>query len=124
MDNTELITRIEIRLKELGKTKGEFYKESGISSASYSQWNTGDFSPSKRKLKAASDCLGVSIEYLLNGEENPETKKEKPTDQEDGGNIGPAKRELLDMVDGMNEKESAAILEVVKATIKMRDAKE
>lgn len=75
MDNSEMIKRIEVRLKELGKTKGEFYKGAGISSASYSQWNTGDYSPSKRKLQAVSDYLGVSVEYLMTGEEKAPTQE-------------------------------------------------
>lgn len=73
MDNSHMIKRIEIRLKEMGKSKSEFYKETGISSATFSQWNTGQFGPSKRKLYAISEYTGISIAELLGKEQ-----KEKP----------------------------------------------
>lgn len=68
MDNSSIIMRIEIRLKELGKTKSEFYKGAGITSATFSQWNTNLFSPSRRKLEGVAQFLGVSTDYLLGKE--------------------------------------------------------
>jgi transcriptional regulator with XRE-family HTH domain len=67
MDTLAIIKRIELRLTELGMSKADFYKLSGISSASYSQWNTGKYKPSESKLRSAAECLGVSFEYLCNG---------------------------------------------------------
>jgi transcriptional regulator with XRE-family HTH domain len=72
MDTLAIIKRIEIRLSEIGMSKADFYRQSGISSASFSQWNTGVHNPTEKKLQAAAECLGVSLEYLL-GEE---TKKD------------------------------------------------
>lgn len=69
MDTLAIIKRIELRLAELGMSKADFYKLSGISSASYSQWNTGKYKPSESKLRSAAGCLGVSFEYLCNGVE-------------------------------------------------------
>lgn len=79
MDNSNMIQRIEIRLKEMGKSKSEFYRETGISSATYSQWNTGQFGPSKRKLEAISAYTGIPMSDLT-GEE----QKEKPPAQGEG----------------------------------------
>ena len=67
MDTLAIIKRIEIRLSELGMAKADFYKLSGISSASYSQWNTGLYKPSEKKLRSAAECLGVTYEFLLSG---------------------------------------------------------
>jgi transcriptional regulator with XRE-family HTH domain len=78
MDTLAIIKRIEIRLSEIGMSKADFYRQSGISSASFSQWNTGVHNPTEKKLQAAAECLGVSLEYLL-GEE---TKKD-PAAQSD-----------------------------------------
>ena len=80
IDVKEVIKRVEVRLAEIGMSKAEFYRKSGISSASFSQWNTGVNSPSMKKLKNASDCLGVSLNYLLTGEQ-----KEKPALQMENG---------------------------------------
>lgn len=73
MDTLAIIKRIELRLAELGMSKADFYKLSGISSASYSQWNTGKYKPSESKLRSAAECLGVSFEHLYHGvDENAE----------------------------------------------------
>lgn len=69
MDTLAIIKRIEVRLSELGMSKADFYRLSGISSASYSQWNTGLYKPSDKKLQSAADCLGVTFEYLRYGTE-------------------------------------------------------
>lgn len=68
-----------MRITELGMSKEEFYKKSGISSASFSQWNTGMHAPTKKKIAQAALALNVSVEYLLTGNETkpaPETGNE------------------------------------------------
>ena len=72
MDTLAIIKRIELRLTELGMSKADFYKISEISSASYSQWNTGMYKPSEKKLRSAAQCLGVSYEYLRYGTDKNE----------------------------------------------------
>ena len=67
MDTLAIIKRIELRLAELGMSKAEFYEKSGISSASYSQWNTGKYNPSMLKLHQAADVLGLDFDYLCYG---------------------------------------------------------
>ena len=78
MDTLAIVKKIEMRLLEIGMSKAEFYEKSGISSASYSQWNTGVCNPSQKKLKAAAKAIGVSYEFLTD-------QKEKPTIPEDDG---------------------------------------
>lgn len=72
MDTLAIIKRIEIRLSELGMNKADFYKLSGISSASYSQWNTGLYNPSEKKLRSAAECLGITYEFLRYGAKETE----------------------------------------------------
>lgn len=67
MDTLAIIKRIELRIAELGISKAEFYLKSGISSASYSQWNTGKYKPSESKLRNAANCLGLDFNYLCFG---------------------------------------------------------
>lgn len=66
-DVKSVIRRIEIRLAEIGMTKQEFYEKSGISSGSFSQWNTGKHAPSIKKVQRAASVIGVTTEYLLYG---------------------------------------------------------
>lgn len=65
MDTLAIIKRIEFRLIEIGMDKNEFYKMSGVSSASYSQWKTGKYNPSKKALEKIAHCLDVSVDYLM-----------------------------------------------------------
>ena len=67
MDTLAIIKRIELKLTELGMSKAEFYEKSGISSASYSQWNTGKYNQSNSKLRQAADVLGLDFDYLCFG---------------------------------------------------------
>ena len=103
IDVKEVIKRVEVRLAEIGMSKAEFYRKSGISSASFSQWNTGVNSPSMKKLKNASDCLGVSLDYLLTGE-----RKEKPASEEAG--FHPTLEDWLNAIDRMSREEMRAVM--------------
>ena len=86
IDTPAVLRRIEIRLAEIEMPKQAFYEKSGISSGSYSQWNTGMHSPSLKKLQKAALVLGVPVEYLLYGDSAPAPlqaeKKERPADGE------------------------------------------
>ena len=73
-DVKDVIARIEILIAQREMAKEDFYEQSGISSASFSQWNNGVHVPSKKKLNSAANVLGVDLEYILYGD----TEKEKP----------------------------------------------
>ena len=77
MDSLAIVKRIEMRITEIGMSKADFYQLSGISSASYSQWKTGKYNPSDKKLVKAAECLGVTLEYLRDGTED---KKDAPAE--------------------------------------------
>lgn len=78
MDVQTILKRIEVRRIELGMSKTEFYEKSGISSATYSQWNTSTFQPSKRKLMGAASALKMTYEELAGEETDNKQKKESP----------------------------------------------
>ena len=62
MDTKEIIRQIELRLAELGMKKGDFYKLTGVSSSSFSQWNTGVAQPSRDALHRIDTVLGTSFD--------------------------------------------------------------
>lgn len=100
MDTLAIIKRIEMRLSELGMSKAEFYKASKISSASYSQWNTGLYQPSDKKLLSAAECLGVSFDYLKFGIE----EKNKPAlNEKDRRDIAKTLEELMEALDSAGD---------------------
>ena len=101
-----ILRRIEIKMAELGMTKEEFYDKSGISSASYSQWNTGAHKPTKKKLGDAARVLGVSLDYILTGNEN------KPTTM---GELTEIQREAMELVMEMSDEQLRVFIAALKS---------
>ena len=77
IDVPGMLLRIELRMAELNMSKQSFYEKSGISSASFSQWNTGAYKPSVKKIKSAAKALDTSVDYLLTGAGPGDIKKER-----------------------------------------------
>ena len=112
MTKTEIdaiLMRIEIRMAELGMAKEDFYAQSKISSASYSQWNTGTHKPTKKKLADAARVLNVSLEYLLTGE-----KENKPTEN---GELTETQREAIELVMKIPDEKLQVLIAALKATM-------
>lgn len=109
IDTKRVLRRIELRLTEIDMEKGEFYAKSGISSGSYSQWNTEAHQPSLKKLRAAASVLGVSLEYLLYGDG---AEKEKAPAAE-GEGLSAAKKALLVAIDDLSDAQCEKLLPIV-----------
>lgn len=62
MFGKDVVAAVENRLKEINMSKGEFYKKSGISSATFSQWRTGIYEPSSEALHKIEECIGMTFE--------------------------------------------------------------
>lgn len=65
-------------LKERGVTATEVSKATGIRTSTLTDWKHGRTNPKADKLKLIADYFGVSLEYMMTGEEaeyylNPET---------------------------------------------------
>ena len=80
MGNSPIVNRINSLLAERGIDKKKFYEDCGITSASYSLWNTGKTKPRMKNLEIIADYLRVPVSYLLEGKE----QKEKPAQHWDG----------------------------------------
>ena len=63
-----MLMRVDKELKKRGIGRKEFYSNSGVTSASYSQWNTGARTPSISSVQRIAAYLGVSLDYLLTGD--------------------------------------------------------
>ena len=74
-----LFERIEELRKSRGISQGKLEKELGFSNGSISKWKSS--TPNPERLKKLADYFGVSVEYLMTGEEqngyylNEETAK-------------------------------------------------
>lgn len=52
-------------LEEKNKTAYQVSKDTGVSTATLSNWKNGNYIPKVDKLKILADYFGVSIEYFL-----------------------------------------------------------
>lgn len=113
IDTSSVLRRIEIRLAEIEMPKQVFYEKSGISSGSYSQWNTGMHSPSLKKLQKAALVLGVPVEYLLYGDAPVASQgaKKAPDPEIEGGS--PAKKALMDALNDLTDEQCEKLLPIV-----------
>jgi len=74
MNGKEIVQIVEEILSKKRISKQQFYEEAGVSSATFSQWRTGLYSPSAAKMKQIEDVLGISfVDY----------EKAKDTEAED-----------------------------------------
>lgn len=113
IDTSSVLRRIEIRLAEIEMPKQVFYEKSGISSGSYSQWNTGMHSPSLKKLQKAALVLGVPVEYLLYGDAPAasEGAKKAPDPEIEGGSQ--AKKALMDALNDLTDEQCEKLLPII-----------
>lgn len=59
MDGLAFVQMVESELKRRGIPKEQFYRESGISSATMSQWRKRIYSPSSAAVRKIEEYLGV-----------------------------------------------------------------
>lgn len=82
MDRSPIVTRINALLAKKNISKAEFYEKCNLTSASYSNWNTGKTRPKMKNIEKIARFLGVSSEYLLYGDG---AKKESAPDPKTEG---------------------------------------
>ena len=63
--------RIENLRKSRNLSQGKLEKELGFSNGSISKWRNS--TPTYERLQKVADYFGVTIEYLMTGEERPDT---------------------------------------------------
>ena len=85
MDGLAFVQMIELELAKRNIPKERFYKESGISSATMSQWRKRIYSPSSAAIKKIEEYLGIT--FTIEQKEN----KKAPTDN--------GERDILEDVD-------------------------
>ena len=67
MGNSPIVSRINGLLAEKVISKRDFYRDCGITSASYSLWNTGKTTPRMKNLEVIANYLETTTDYLLTG---------------------------------------------------------
>ena len=84
MDRSPIVTRINALLAKKNISKAEFYEKCNLTSASYSNWNTGKTRPKMKNIERIAIFLRVTSEYLLYGDgEEKESAPDPKTEGED-----------------------------------------
>ena len=83
MTSLEIVRTIEAELSRRGISKGQFYKDCDISSATFSQWRTGTYYPSLTALNRIAEYLRLGLAFSPDGlpsliPQFEEQKKEVP----------------------------------------------
>ena len=81
MDGLAFVQMVERELKRRGIPKELFYKESGISSATMSQWRKRIYSPSSAAIRKIEEYLGVV--FSIEQKENAPTETDERIDMSD-----------------------------------------
>lgn len=117
MVKSPIVARINALLAAKGIPKQQFYKDCGITSASYSLWNTGKTNPSMKNLKIIAEYLGVSVADLLPDEESSAGIKKDPI-REDGA-VSQEKQQLLDMIDELSDEQCRKLAGFIAEALKL-----
>lgn len=113
MDKSPIVIRINSLLAKKGITKAEFYEKCALTSASYSQWNTGKTKPRLQTIERIAEFLGVPSEYLLYGDAPAasEGAKKAPDPEIEGGSQ--AKKALMDALNDLTDEQCEKLLPIV-----------
>ena len=87
-------------------------KQLNLGNGTIGKWGKNGRQPTYDKAVAVASALGVSADYLLTGEQ-----KEKPAPDWDG--LSPAKKKLLDMIDGLSNEQCEKLLGIIEEAKKL-----
>ncbi|MSA01099.1 helix-turn-helix domain-containing protein [Lactonifactor sp. BIOML-A3] len=65
----------ESLLKKYGVTTYQVAKATGISTASFTGWKQGKWNFKQDKLQKIADYFGVTVDYLITGNDSPDKKE-------------------------------------------------
>lgn len=113
MDKSPIVIRINSLLAKKGITKAEFYEKCALTSASYSQWNTGKTKPRLQTIERIAEFLRVPSEYLLYGDAPAasEGAKKAPDPEIEGGRE--AKKALMDALNDLTDEQCEKLLPII-----------
>lgn len=75
MDGRTIARIIDSELASRGISKQKFYDESGVSSATLSQWRTGKYEPTADKIAKIEKCLNISFTEYEKSDESDELRE-------------------------------------------------
>lgn len=101
--------RIFLILSQKKITQKDFSKQINVNEKTVSAWKKNNSLPPLDKISDISDCLGVSIDYLLTGKEKNSPKLE----------LKPDEQELLDNFNKLSERSKGRLLEKAENLVEL-----
>lgn len=89
-------------LQKNGVTPYKVAKEAGVTQTALSNWKSGRSTPTTKTLRKIADYFGVTIDYLMNGEE----KKERTLTPKDERDL---KRDLDRIMEEIRKKDNGPL---------------
>ena len=97
-----------LRFEELLEIKGitayKVAKETGITTTTITNWKNGKYVPKSDKLSKIAEYLGVSENYIRNGEEKPDIP-----------NFEPEHLELIELYSKLKEEQKSAVINLLRS---------
>lgn len=108
--NEELVARIKSLCKEQGTSCTKIETEYGWGNGSIGKWAKLKSLPPHDRLQIVAKRLGVTIDYLLTGENG-----KKPAHE---GELTETQREAIDLIMKMSDEQLKVFVATLKATIR------
>ena len=99
MDNIKFVDRINLSLKKRNIPKWKFYEDLGLANNSSTNWNKRGTIPSGDVVLRIADYLGVSVRYLVTGDDNE---------------IPVRLREIVELCRGLDDKELETVCNMLR----------
>lgn len=114
-----LLSRINVLRRQHGNISiNRLEKECGLTRGSMAKWD--DHAPSADKIVKVANYFGISPGELMGAPAiSPEGVKKAPTETSERESISPAKRALLDVIDGLSDEQCEKLLIVVEGAKKL-----
>ena len=120
MDRSPIVTRINALLAKKNISKAEFYEKCNLTSASYSNWNTGKTRPKMKNIEKIARFLGVTSEYLLYGD--GAEKESAPDPKTEGEGLSAAKKALLVAIDDLSDAQCEKLVPIDRKSTRMNSS--
>lgn len=113
----ELVEFIRASCKNQGSSITKMEKDLKFANGTVGKWANGKRYPPKDKLLLVADFLQISIEELM-GQEPAQKEKPNTLDGIELEKLSPARRALLEALDGMEDENIMKIVRIAQAVKK------
>lgn len=93
-----MFERYDKLCRSIGKKPSAVAKELGIDPSTITHWKKGDYTPRIDKLQKIAQYFGISVQYLISGEDRPVVEIPADETARDIASIIHANPVLIDMI--------------------------